>query len=137
MLYEDYGDTNESTEWSYRITYDNDVNYMHPNSCVVIIQVDSWHISTPSKEYRLPMINCGSITRTSQLKNAFPKMEDSGLYKLIEDILDDHNEDDMFSQAWKNRILQLRLICFTLLYRKYGSAFVLQNNEPRAMDDRD
>jgi hypothetical protein len=136
MLYEDTGDTNQSSEWTYSITYDNDVDYMYPNSCTVIIKVFSF-LDSSTKEYHLPWINCGSIKRASQLKNAFPKLEDAQLYGLIEEILDDHNDDDKNTQAWRNRVLQLRLLCFTCLYRKYGSAFVLQNNEPRAMDDRD
>lgn len=127
MLYEDSGDTDNSTDLSYYIKYDNDIHYMYPNSCIVVIDVISILKPTSGKTYYLPMINCGSITRASQLKEAFPKTEDSGLYQMIEDILEDHNNNDENSQAWKNRVMQLRLICFTLLYRKYGSAFVLTN----------
>jgi len=104
------------------IEYDNNLRPPRPYCYMTINIVDNG-----TQTITFDRVQDNTIRSVCQLRRAFPQMNNAQLVDELIEEFDTHFDPDPSSRSYRNRLLILQAIAWTLLYRKYGSLFRLDN----------
>lgn len=105
------------------IEYDNNLRGVNALNCTMTINI----VDNGTQTITFNRVHDYTIRSVCQLRRAFPQMNNAQLVDELIEEFDTHFDPDPSSRSYINRLVILQAIAWTLLYRKYGSLFRLDN----------